>query len=62
MYEIGQKVTVRVPDKHMHYYEKHRATIKEFDGTTWKQNEDWYTVTLDSGEITRVRDVNIQGE
>jgi hypothetical protein len=51
----GQKVGVLIPNQQHKCYEFTLATIKEFDGTTWRQNEDWYTVVLDSGEETRVR-------
>jgi len=64
----GQKVGVLIPNQKHKCYEFALATIKEYDGRTpdWARgggdkgrNQDWYTVVLDSGEVTRVRGENI---
>jgi len=61
MYSVDDKVIVKIPDPKTKSYGKHPAVIKELDGTTWTEDggEDWYTVTLDSGRVTRVRELNI---
>ena len=59
-FQVGQKVSVKIPHPTMKYYVEHEAVIKEYDGRTWRQQEDWYTVILDNDEITRVRGVNIK--
>ena len=60
----GQKVGVMIPNQQHKCYEFALATIKEYDGRTDHcargggdkgRDQDWYTVVLDSGEVTRVR-------
>jgi len=61
MYIVDDKVIVRIPDPKTKSYREHPAVIKEYAGTAWSggRGEDWYTVTLDSGKVTRVREPNI---
>ena len=61
MYIVDDKVILRIPDPKTKSYREYPAVIKESDGKTLNGGwgEDWYTVTLESGEIVRVRESNI---
>jgi len=61
MYSVDDKAIVRIPDPKTKSYGEHPAVIKEYDGITWNGGwgEEWYTVILESGEVTRVREPNI---